>query len=346
MSLELQGIDYECAPKVSVIIPVYNEKQYLSETLESVINQTYKNLEIVVVDDGSDDGSEKISDEYAIKDNRIRVIHKKNEGLSAARNAGLDNIKGEYVTFIDSDDIYHPDMIKKMLEAIILKDADCVICQYIFLKEKQNINFKKISAKKKNKEKLYSREEALKAISERKINIYAWNKFYKRKLFENIRYPIGQNYEDRSVIFNIIDKTKKIFILSDVLVLYRRHSNSITSTICLKNIQDFYKAYDSYDKFIEKNIPEIFTKNDLIKSHKHKFKALISYYANTIYQNIPDKKNIQKFLKEKIKELNFDNEVKEFDLEALLFYYLLFYAPVIFSVCALFYPTVRSIIKR
>ena len=115
---------------VSVIMPVYNVEAYLSEALDSVINQSYDNLEIIVVDDGSTDGSGKICDEYAEKDERIRLIHQKNSGVSSTRNAALDAATGDFVIFIDSDDAYDPDYVTTMLDAMIENDADMVICRF------------------------------------------------------------------------------------------------------------------------------------------------------------------------------------------------------------------------
>ena len=118
------------APLVSVIIPVYNVAPYLEEALESVINQSYNNLEILVIDDGSTDGSEIICEEYAARDKRIRVIHQVNGGLSDARNTGLDLAAGEYIAFLDPDDAYRPDMIAVMLGALLRNQADISICSY------------------------------------------------------------------------------------------------------------------------------------------------------------------------------------------------------------------------
>lgn len=117
-------------PLVSVIIPVFNSKVYISEALDSVINQTYKNLEIIIIDDGSTDGSGKICDEYAEKDNRIRVFHQKNIGVSAARNAGLDLAAGDFLAFLDSDDAYELTFIDSMMTAMIQNNADIVMCRY------------------------------------------------------------------------------------------------------------------------------------------------------------------------------------------------------------------------
>ena len=117
------------APLVSVIIPVYNVAPYLEEALESVINQSYNNLEILVIDDGSTDGSEIICEEYAARDKRIRVIYQVNGGLSDARNTGLDLAAGEYIAFLDSDDAYRSNMIEVMLRAVMRYQADIIICR-------------------------------------------------------------------------------------------------------------------------------------------------------------------------------------------------------------------------
>lgn len=115
---------------ITVIIPVFNVKPYLIDALESVINQTYKRLEIIIIDDGSTDGSGEICDEYAQKDDRIRVVHQNNKGLSAARNVGLDLLSGDIIAFFDSDDIYHTDFIEKMVEAMLENNTDIVLCKY------------------------------------------------------------------------------------------------------------------------------------------------------------------------------------------------------------------------
>ena len=123
---------------VSVIVPVYNVLPYLRESLDSVINQTYKDLEIIIVDDGSTDGSDAVCEEYA-KDSRVKVIHQKNHGLSAARNVGLDIARGDYIAFLDSDDVYLPDMIQTMVEGIQKSQADVVVCGFIRVYSKKNI---------------------------------------------------------------------------------------------------------------------------------------------------------------------------------------------------------------
>ena len=118
-------------PLVSVIIPIYNVRPYLCEALDSVLRQTYRNLEILIIDDGSDDGSEEICDEYGKKDSRITVIHQKNRGLSAARNVGLNRMRGDYIAFLDPDDAFHPDMIRCLMEALQRNEAEIAVCGII-----------------------------------------------------------------------------------------------------------------------------------------------------------------------------------------------------------------------
>ena len=172
---------------ISIIIPVYNVEKYINKCLESVINQTYRNLEIILVDDGSEDKSGKICEEISIKDNRIRVIHKENGGLSDARNIGLDNSNGEYIAFIDSDDFIERDMIEFLYYNINKYDADISICSnYIFDEEECIDNSTK-------EIKVYNRLEILKEVLlDEKIRSYAWNKMYKRDLFYNIIFPKGR----------------------------------------------------------------------------------------------------------------------------------------------------------
>ena len=131
----------ECNPLISIIIPVYNVEKYLSECIESVINQTYKNLEIILVNDGSTDSCPQICEEYAAKDNRIKVIHKKNGGLSDARNIGLKQATGALISFVDSDDLLSLDFCQRLLDALIESDADIVECDFVkFEEETEEIN--------------------------------------------------------------------------------------------------------------------------------------------------------------------------------------------------------------
>lgn len=182
---------------VSVIIPVYNVEAYLRESLNSVINQTYGNLEIIIIEDGSTDNSARICDEYRW-DDRVLVIHQKNHGLSAARNVGLDRMKGKYVAFLDPDDVYHPYYIQDMLATLEREKADLVICRYKIYKNGDHISLAnaKVKMEPSARPGKYNRCDALRSLIDGEINVSVWNKLYDRKLWNNIRFPAGQNYED------------------------------------------------------------------------------------------------------------------------------------------------------
>ena len=173
---------------ISIIIPVYNVRLFLAEALESVINQTYKNLEIIVVDDGSTDGSGEICDNYAIRDDRITVIHQNNRGLSAARNKGLDIMVGKAVAFLDSDDAYHPEYVSKMIAAMIREEADLVICKCTVHQAsgKMALNNHERTIPSIDPG-IYDRVNGLNFLAEGAINHTVWNKLYRRTLWEDIR---------------------------------------------------------------------------------------------------------------------------------------------------------------
>lgn len=173
---------------ISVIIPVYKVEKYLDECIQSVINQTYKNLEIILVDDGSPDNCGKICDEYAKKDNRIKVIHKENGGLSSARNAGLDIARGEYISFIDSDDYVSKDFIKNM--SIQMANADLIICgmKNVYKEDEKCDEKENVVIKNETLTFIEANQKLIKPKNE--IYVTACNKLYRRELFDNLRFEI------------------------------------------------------------------------------------------------------------------------------------------------------------
>lgn len=214
-------------PLISVIVPIYKVEPYLRRCLDSIVNQTYTNLEIILVDDGSPDGCPAICDEYAAKNNRIVVIHKKNGGLSDARNAGLDICKGEYITFVDSDDWLADCFIEKLYEAITLQDSDIAICSYTkttstFSSSIKNtvitpIHYSPIDAIKK----LWSNEATTFVTS-------CW-KLYKKDLFKEVRFPKGVINEDERTTHKIYYASKKIVFIDIPLYFYFQRIDSITA---------------------------------------------------------------------------------------------------------------------
>ncbi len=272
---------------VSVIIPVYNVEPYLREALDSVINQTYENLEILIVDDGSTDDSGMICDEYAHRDSRIRVIHQNNKGLSAARNAGLDAMNGELVVFLDSDDAYQPEFVSILVDAQIQENTDIVVCRFSLHKEtnKLLLNNKTIIGPTIGHGSI-SRIEALKALISNEINVSVWNKIYKRELWNDIRFPEGHVYEDIATTHLVMNLSNKITIIDSVLYMHRQRSGSITQTNSWDNLSDRLLACSHFDEFVEINTPTLFSTNDLKRKLQTTLNSNMTLYVR--YKNKKD----------------------------------------------------------
>lgn len=195
-------------PLISVIVPCYNVEEYLPKCVESILSQTYKNLEIILVDDGSPDNCGKICDEYAAKDGRIKVIHKANGGLSDARNVALDIMTGEYVTFIDSDDYVALDYVESMYKQAQESGAEIVVTNWtIFYEGKEPTTNNKFKIKKK----IFTQEEALVTMFYQKdFDTAACSKLYKSTLFEVHRFPKGLISEDLATVYLLMRNCKKI----------------------------------------------------------------------------------------------------------------------------------------
>ena len=209
---------------ISVIIPVYKVEEYINRCIDSVINQTYKNLEIILVDDGSPDGCPKICDEYAKKDSRIRVIHKQNGGLSDARNVGIDNANGKYITFIDSDDFVEKNYISILYESLKKYNVKMSIADNLIIYEDKIIN------NSIYEENVFSEHDVLEKMlwGIRDLDNGAWTKLYDRSLFDNIRYPVGRLYEDTATTYKLFDLCDKIVINSIPIYNYMKRRDSIT----------------------------------------------------------------------------------------------------------------------
>ena len=246
--IQMDSIEYfEKKPLVSVIIPVYNVSRYLPQCLDSVTGQTYQNLEIVIIDDGSTDRSGDICDQYAERDDRIRVIHSENRGLASARNLGLENIRGDYISFIDSDDWIEPHTIETLLGTAIKTEAVIVAAKRCFEYVGMTLHDKEIDECLR----IYNGEDLLLALAEAKFGNIVWNKFYRAKCFSKIRFPDGYNYEDVSTTFRVIkeavDNGDSLASLPDELFHYRVRKSSILNTYSYKNNIDSWNAH--YEKY-------------------------------------------------------------------------------------------------
>lgn len=223
---------------VDVIIPVYNVSLYLRQCINSILNQTYKNLNIIIVDDGSTDGSSSICDEYS-QYNNITVIHQKNIGLSGARNKGLTLLKGEYIMFVDSDDWIEPNTIETLLTAQKKYSAEIVCCKFFFEYKEKTIR----TCNNDGKIKIYNQEEALRDLfNKHSIGYAAWGKLYKRDIFEQIEFPIGKIHEDIPITPKLFLKCKCIIAINKALVHYRQQEGSLSR-------DNYKKAHHSLYEF-------------------------------------------------------------------------------------------------
>lgn len=212
-------------PKITIIVPVYNVETYLRQCLDSVINQTFKEIEIIVVNDGSTDGSLKICEEYAKKDKRIIVINKKNGGLSDARNCGLKIAKAKYIGFVDSDDYIKSDFYEKMYDAIQKSGVDIVVSSIIKVDNCGNYLYRSGYSKEGTISNLIAMKSMLNA---RGISNSVCNKLFKRELFSEEPFPVGKLYEDEYVTYRIIDQCPYIYNLNSTAYYYRTNISGIT----------------------------------------------------------------------------------------------------------------------
>lgn len=238
---------------ISIIIPVYKVEEYLEKCIESVLKQTYTNLQIILVDDGSPDNCGKICDEYAKKDSRIEVIHKVNGGLSDARNVGIAKAKGKYIGFVDSDDYIKEDMYEILINLIKEYDADVSICNLYDV-----IDGKEYIRNNENGIQEYSRLEILKEVLlDKNIQSYAWNKLYKKELFDEIKYPIGKKYEDIGTTFYVFEKCNKIVVTSKPEYYYLKRSDSLVNNVTESTVLDYTDIIIQRYLYTQKNIEEL-----------------------------------------------------------------------------------------
>ena len=235
---------------ISIIVPVYKVEKELGECIESLMHQTYKNIEIILVDDGSPDKCPEICEHYANIDSRIRVIHKENGGLSDARNYGITEANGEFLGFVDSDDFVDEIMYEKLFEAAQSTSSDIAECDCVRFADGERPNLIIKEGQKIIKPKEWITETNLNGF----LNCVAWNKLYRRELFEGVRYPVGRNNEDEATTYKLVYKANKIVRIESSLYFYRQRTGSITnSKITSKIINDKYTALKEKTLYFDQN---------------------------------------------------------------------------------------------
>lgn len=215
--------------KISIIVPIYNVEQFLEECVKSILNQTYQDLEVILVNDGSTDRSSEICDELAATDGRIIVFHQNNQGTSEARNTGLKLATGQYIGFVDSDDVIHPNMYEWLMAALQEEKAEVAICHERAFYDR-NCNFDEMNLK--HIEKVENREQLFSHFMDvwtGPIN-FVWNKLYNRELFDGIRFQKGIKMEDMFIQVDVLQRVTKAVWIREALYGYRQRSGSIMNS--------------------------------------------------------------------------------------------------------------------
>lgn len=238
---------------VSVVVPVYNAELYLDRCISSICSQTYTNIEILLIDDGSNDQSLNICKKWQLNDKRVNVIHQENQGVSAARNKGIQMSEGKYILQVDSDDYISPNMITRMINVLMKDNSDLVICDF----EKGKEEDYKFNLENKIESELIKSYEALSRIygnnHDKLRYVVPWAKLYKKNLFNETKYPNGKIFEDIYLTHHIINKCTKISILNEKLTYYYQAPNSIMNRSFHVGKLDYLEALEDRVNFFNDN---------------------------------------------------------------------------------------------
>lgn len=286
--------------KISIIVPIYNVEQYLDKCVESLVNQTYNNLEIILVDDGTKDKSGEMADLWSIKDDRIKVIHKKNGGLSDARNAGMKIATGDYIAFVDSDDWINYKMYEILINNLEEYNADISVCAVKKVYEEDVVNEKQVINKYIC---MFTAEEALEnLIDEGILKQTVWNKLYKREVISNIYFEFGKIHEDEFWTYQIFGKCKKIVYTDEQLYYYLQRPGSIMNkSFSIERLAGL-EARNKRVNYIEQNFPKL-----QVKAKKSLFfSCLYQYQLILRSSNIKSQKNYSKIIQKYINCITFD----------------------------------------
>ena len=275
---------------VSIIVPVYNVAPYLREALDSIVNQTYKELEILIIDDGSTDGSSAICEEYASSDPRIKLIHQSNKGLSGARNTGLEHATGDLVAFIDSDDSVSPVFIESLVNAMTSSSAAISVCRLSTYNASGSMaGCPATSVVPSIASGVFERTDAIKLLVEEVMNVNVCNKLFKRELWSDIRFPEGHVYEDAVACFRLFDKADRVVLIDESLYNYRHRPDSITTSVSLEHVNDCILAHNNVSEFIRNNWNEIIPEALYLRKHQKILSFLIVNYIKLIKSGAGDK---------------------------------------------------------
>lgn len=341
-------------PKISVIIPVYNTEKYLERCINSVVNQNFRDVEIIIINDCSEDNSLKIIDKYKNKDKRVKIINKiKNEGLSSARNSGIEIAKGEYILHIDSDDWIEQGYLNDIYEVAQKNDADMVITDFYIDYDNGMIKY----CKEQNIEKEIGKN-VLENCFLGKGCICVWNKLMKRDLYikNNIRHPINISQgEDLAVTPRLFYFSKTIVKINKAYVHYIQNPKSISNTSNIKKILEVYKALNILENFFKKESNQYFQNFKLNHLEIWLFKEKYDFKNEEYYVVVKDYLNIIKKLKVKsmkMKIINFMLKVLNEKVTFIILWYILklknklkYLVGICFIKIYIFMKEIRNILK-
>lgn len=236
--------------KISIIVPIYNVEKYLQACIESLIHQTYQNIEILLIDDGSTDKSGKICDYYSKQDDRIKTIHQINKGVAAARNCGVRAATGEYIGFVDPDDWVELSMYKKMICALKKNNADICMCDFVY--EFDGVSEEEVRKKPELKSEIFTGATAINRLFLDNTFFYTmlWNKLFKRSLWNGVKFPEDYVHEDEAVIHRVYGNCNRIIAMANELYHYRQIPTSITHTNQIQRNFDFCHALSDRIKYL------------------------------------------------------------------------------------------------
>lgn len=293
MKMELFNTEEQGHWLVSVIVPVYNVKPYLEEALESVINQTYRNLEILLIDDGSTDGSGETCADYKQRDSRIIVLHQNNRGLSAARNAGLDRATGEINVFFDPDDVMELNAIERIVTVMEQTSAKILV-----FGTKNYYTDEIISAPKDG---VYDRNDALRSsVTKQGICGAIWTKAFRAPVLYNIRFREGHNYVDLSVFLQAVDRTGSFVVISETLFRYRKRPGSITTSHTPQNCLDGIDQNRWLCEYGLKNNTDGMLNEVIDRLKLGLVVSMLTSYSALYYDNSPESKAVKALIQEEI----------------------------------------------
>lgn len=283
--------------EISIIVPVYNVKEYLKKCVDSLIAQTFKDIEIILVDDGSTDGSSEICDELLKEDERIRVIHKENGGLSDARNTGIDAARGKYIGFIDSDDYVDEHMYEILYRNLKKENADISMCGMY------HCYANKTTVKAKEGYQVMDGEEAIRmCLDSRKIGATAVNRLYSVELAKKVRFPYGKRSEDVFILVELFSRVEKVVLDLTPLYYYVHREGTISTSAYQKGDLNVIEGYEKNKKLIEEKYPSLLEQVEF-RCYWARFYVLDKMLLANNFSDYATKREIEKYLKENYRNI-------------------------------------------